>query len=285
MQPTLTLIGSGHLARTLGRLWHQQGGITVQDVLSRTSANARAACAFIGGGRAVDDYADLAGANIYLIATPDDQIAGACERLAASGLLRPGTIVFHCSGALPATVLAPAAACGALTASMHPVRSFASPEQVAASFGGTWCGVEGDAGALAVLGPLFTGIGAQLVNIDPAAKTVYHAAAVFACNYLVTLLDVAVQAYAHAGIPNDVAMQMMEPLVKTTVDQAFAAGTAAALSGPIARGDMATVQRQQAAVTAWDEDKGRLYAVLARETMQLAQRKLETSSLDRSAQV
>ena len=273
MQPILTLIGSGHLARTLGRLWHQHGGIKIQDVLSRTSANAQAACAFIGAGRAVDSYADLADANIYLIATPDDQIAGACERLAASRRLKPGTIVFHCSGALPATILAAAAACGALTASVHPVRSFASPEQVAASFEGTWCGVEGDAGALAVLGPLFTGIGAQLVAIDPVAKTVYHAAAVFACNYLVTLLDVAVQAYAHAGIPSDVAMKMMEPLVKKTVDQAFAAGTAAALSGPIARGDMATVEKQQMAVTAWDKDKGELYGVLAKETALLAQRK------------
>lgn len=277
MQPTLTLIGSGHLTRTLGRLWHQQGGIKIQDVLSRTSANAQAACAFIGGGHAVDAYADLASANIYLIATPDDQIAGACEQLAASGQLKPDVIVFHCSGALPATVLAPAAACGALTASVHPVRSFALPEQVAATFGGTWCGVEGDAGALAVLGPLFTGIGAQLVAVDPAAKTVYHAAAVFACNYLVTLLDVAVQAYAHAGIPNDIAMKMMEPLVRKTVDQAFAAGTEAALSGPIARGDMATVEKQQAAVTAWDKDKGELYAALAKETALLAQRKTRMS--------
>jgi predicted short-subunit dehydrogenase-like oxidoreductase (DUF2520 family) len=124
-----------------------------------------------------------------------------------------------------------------------------------------------------VLRPLFTGIGAKLVDIDPAAKTVYHAAAVFACNYLVTLLDVAVQAYGHAGIPDDVAMQMMAPLVQKTVDDAFAAGAAAALSGPIARGDMQTVERQQAAVSAWDADKGALYALLAKETLALARRR------------
>ena len=81
------------------------------------------------------------------------------------------------------------------------------------------------------------------------------------------------QAYGHAGIPEEVAMQMMAPLVQKTVDQAFAAGTAAALSGPIARGDMGTVERQQAAVSAWDGDKGELYALLAKETMKLAQRR------------
>jgi len=273
MKPTLTIIGSGHLARTLGRLWHDHGGVEVRDVLSRSPDNAKAARDFIGGGRPLQDYADLAEADIYLIATPDDQIARCCEQLAASGLVKPGVVVFHCSGALPSAVLAPAAAGGALTASIHPVRSFASPEQVALSFAGTWCGVEGDKAALAVLRPLFTRIGAKLVDIDPAAKTVYHAAAVFACNYLVTLLDVAVQAYGHAGIARDVAMQMMAPLVHKTVDQAFAAGTPAALSGPIARGDMETVARQQAAVSAWDADKGELYALLAKETLALAQRR------------
>jgi predicted short-subunit dehydrogenase-like oxidoreductase (DUF2520 family) len=273
MQPTLTIIGSGHLARTMGRLWQGQRSVELRDVLSRTAANTKAACEFIGGGRPLDHFSDLAPADIYLIATPDDQIGSCCNRLVDEGMVRPGTIVFHCSGALPSSVLAPAAACGAQIASIHPVRSFASPEQVALSFAGTWCGVEGDEAALAVLRPLFTGIGAKLVDIDPAAKTVYHAAAVFACNYVVTLLDIAVQAYGHAGIPEEVAMQMMAPLVHKTVEQAFAAGTAAALSGPIARGDMGTVEKQQAAVSAWDADKGALYALLAKETLALAQRR------------
>jgi predicted short-subunit dehydrogenase-like oxidoreductase (DUF2520 family) len=275
MQTSLSIIGSGHLAKTLGRLWRQHGEVVLVDVLSRSQANAEAACRFIGGGRPVVDYAALAPADIYLIATPDDQIEPCCERLAASDRFSPGVVVFHCSGSLPSAILAAAAACGALTASIHPVRSFASPEQVAQTFAGTWCGVEGDESALAILRPLFGSIGAKLVDIDPAAKTVYHAAAVFACNYLVTLLDVAVQAYSHAGIPHDAAMQMMAPLVQKTVDQAFAAGTAAALSGPIARGDMATVARQQAAVTAWDADKGALYALLAKETLALARRRSE----------
>jgi predicted short-subunit dehydrogenase-like oxidoreductase (DUF2520 family) len=273
MQATLTIIGSGHVAKTLGRLWHCHGSVELRDVLSRTASSARAACDFIGGGSPRDNYADLTATDITLIATPDDQLAACCEQLSASGVIRPGAVVFHCSGSLSSAVLAPAASCGAVTASIHPVRSFASPEQVVSSFAGTWCGVEGDEAALAVLRPLFTAIGAKLVDIDPAAKTVYHAAAVFACNYLVTLLDVAVQAYGHAGVPENVAMQMMAPLVQKTVEQAFAAGTAAALSGPIARGDLATVARQQAAVSAWDTDKGALYALLAKETLALARRR------------
>lgn len=270
MPPRLSIIGSGHVARTLGRLWHGGQCVLLLDVLSRSKDHAQAACEFIGAGRAVQDYAALQQADIYLIATPDDQIAACCALLANSGRMLSGTVVFHCSGALPATVLQPALACGALVASVHPVRSFALPEQVAASFAGTWCGIEGDAQALTVLAPLFEAIGAQCIDIDPAAKTIYHAAAVFASNYLVTVLDVAVQAYGQAGVPRDVAMKLMEPLVRKTVDQIFEAGTTAALSGPIARGDMATVERQAQALKDWDPGHGSLYDCLAHATLRLA---------------
>lgn len=273
MPRTLSIIGSGHVARTLGRLWHGRQCVLLLDVLSRSPDNAQAACDFIGAGRALHEYGALAQADVYLIATPDDQIAACCGRLAASGRIVPGTIVFHCGGALPASVLQTASARGAAVASVHPIRSFALPEQVASSFAGTWCGMEGDAQALAVVAPLFEAIGAQCIAIDPSAKTVYHAAAVFASNYLVTVLDVAVQAYGRAGIAEDVALEIMQPLVRKTVDQVFDAGTAAALSGPIARGDMATVERQAQALGAWDEAHGRLYACLAQATEQLARRR------------
>jgi predicted short-subunit dehydrogenase-like oxidoreductase (DUF2520 family) len=270
MPPRLSIIGSGHVASTLGRLWHGSQCVMLLDVLSRSNDNARAACEFIGAGRALQDYAALEQADIYLIATPDDQIAACCALLANSGRILTGTVVFHCSGALPASVLQPALACGALVASVHPVRSFALPEQVAASFAGTWCGMEGDAQALAVVAPLFEAIGAHCIAIDPGAKTIYHAAAVFASNYLVTVIDVALQAYGQAGVPREVAMKLMEPLVRKTVDQVFEAGTAAALSGPIARGDMATVERQARALTEWNQGHGSLYRCLAQATLRLA---------------
>jgi predicted short-subunit dehydrogenase-like oxidoreductase (DUF2520 family) len=273
MIPTLSIIGSGHVSRVLGRLWHGSQRVMLLDVLSRSADNAQAACDFIGAGRALHDYSALAPADNYLLATPDDQIAACCEQLAGSGRIVPGTVVFHCSGALPASVLQEASARGAKVASVHPIRSFALPGQVAASFEGTWCGMEGDAQALAMVAPLFEAIGAQCIDIDPAAKTVYHAAAVFASNYLVTVLDVAVQAYGRAGVPQDVAMKLMEPLVRKTVDQVFEAGTAAALSGPIARGDMATVEKQALAVAAWDAQHGTLYRRLAEATLALARRK------------
>jgi len=159
-----------------------------------------------------------------------------------------GAVVCHCSGALSSSALAPARAAGAAVASAHPVRSFADPALVAAAFAGTYCGVEGDAAALAVLEPALRAAGGQSVTIAAAAKTVYHAAAVFASNYLVTLLDTALRAYQAAGISEPVARALAQPLVEETVANVFRLGPVAALSGPIARGDMATVARQQQAL-------------------------------------
>jgi predicted short-subunit dehydrogenase-like oxidoreductase (DUF2520 family) len=268
----LTVIGGGHVGRVLGRLLHVRGGLEAGDVLARSSVSAHAAAAFIGAGRALDDYAALTPAEIYMLAVTDDQIVPACEALAAAVPLR-GAVVFHCSGALASDRLQAAREAGAFVASVHPVRSFADMEAVAAAFDGTFCGVEGDAEALAVLLPALAAIGARAVQIDASAKTVYHAAAVFASNYLVTVLDAALRAYQAAGIPEDVARELARPLAGESMDNVFRLGAAPALSGPIARGDMATVKRQQDAVTAWDAATGQLYAALVPPTVALAARK------------
>jgi predicted short-subunit dehydrogenase-like oxidoreductase (DUF2520 family) len=209
-----------------------------------------------------------------MIAVGDDQIAQVSTQLSTQLVHAAGSaIVFHCSGAKASTELQPAAQAGAHTASVHPVRSFADPASVAAGFDGTFCGIEGDPAALAVLAPAFEAIGARLVPIDAAAKTVYHAASVFASNYLVTVLDAALRAYQAAGIPEPVARELARPLAAETLANVYRLGPEAALSGPIARGDHATVERQQAAVTAWDPDTGRMYAALAAATAELARRK------------
>jgi predicted short-subunit dehydrogenase-like oxidoreductase (DUF2520 family) len=271
---TLSIVGAGRLGRTLGRLWQRIGVVTLQDVLNRSPASSSDAAAFIGGGHAIADFAHLQAADLWLIAVPDDQIAGCCDRLAQSGKLTADSIVFHCSGALTSAVLKSAQDTGAAIASIHPIRSFAEPATLAENFNGTWCGVEGDAHALAMLTPLFTAIGAQFVAIDPAHKTLYHAAAVFACNYLVTLQDIAQAAYAQAGIAPELGAKLLEPLVRETVDNVFRVGPAAALTGPIARGDTATVERQQNAITAWNPAYGRLYSEMAIHTAALAAKKV-----------
>jgi predicted short-subunit dehydrogenase-like oxidoreductase (DUF2520 family) len=211
-------------------------------------------------------------ASAWMLAVGDDQIAQVAARLARAQPLG-GALVFHCSGARSSSELQAAAQAGALAASVHPVRSFADPQAVAASFDGTFCGIEGDARALALAGPAFEAIGARLVPIDAQAKTVYHAASVFASNYLVTVLDAALRAWQAAGVPEQVARELARPLATETLANVLRMGAEQALTGPIARGDHATVERQQAAISAWDAPTGALYAALADATRALAGRR------------
>lgn len=268
----LSVIGGGHVGRVLGRLFARAGAFAVQDVLSRSPDSARRAAAFIGSGTPLAVGSALQPANVFMLTVTDDQIVPACEALASAVPLHDA-IVFHCSGALASDKLAAARAAGAFVASVHPIRSFADVEAVAAGFAGTFCGVEGDQQALEVLLPALSAIGARAVQIDPSAKTVYHAAAVFASNYLVTVIDAALRAYQAAGIPEDVARELARPLAIESMENAFRLGAASALTGPVARGDMATVMRQQDAVMAWDAATGQLYRALVPPTVELAERK------------
>jgi predicted short-subunit dehydrogenase-like oxidoreductase (DUF2520 family) len=270
---TLSIIGCGKIGRTLAYLWHLNETIVVQDILNKSLESGERAIGFIGAGKAVGSFKDLRRADIVLIATPDDQIAACGEELAKANCLSAHSVVFHCSGALPSSVLQAVQAHGAAIASIHPVRSFALPEKVVRDFPGTYCGVEGDRRALDQLSPLFSAIGARLVPIDREQKIHYHAAAVFASNYLVTLLDTAIQTYGKAGIPQPVALRMMAALVRETTENVLQVGPEKALTGPIARGDVGTVVRQYRAVNEWNPHYGGLYRNLGKLTARLARRR------------
>lgn len=272
MRPTLTIIGCGNVGKALGRLWHVSGVASISQVLNRSLESAKEAVAFMDAGRPVASWSALVPADIYLVSVPDDHIEASARQLAATGILKPENIVFHCSGSLPSSIMQDVLACGAATASVHPIRSFASPDQVVGSFEGTWCGTEGTARAVAALQGLFAAIGARTVEIDASAKMLYHSAAVFASNYLVTLADLALEAYEQAGISRETGLLMIAPLMHKTVENVISMGPKKALSGPIARGDWGTIERQLRAIEAWNPERANLYKQLAERTKVLARR-------------
>lgn len=267
---TLNVVGAGRVGRTLARLW--QGGRTfrIGSVLTRSAASAREAVTFIGAGRAADAIAHMDPAEVWMLATPDGEIAGCCAALARSGLLRAGDIVFHVSGALGSAELKAADAVGAGIASVHPLKSFADPVEAARTFAGTRCVAEGGASALTTLRPAFEAAGARVSEIDPQHKVLYHAASVMVCNYLTALLETGLRGYAAAGIGREVAPSVMEPLVRETVDNVFRLGTTGALTGPIARGDADVVAGHLAALHALDPAMAALYRQLGAVALDLA---------------
>ncbi len=274
----LSIIGCGNVGKTLGRLWNQEQVFIIGDILNRSQESGSAAARFIGAGRAVSGLSGMSPAEVFLIGTPDDHIVEACNALAASGLLRAGDLVFHCSGALPSADLNSAKEAGAWVGSVHPVKSFANPEVSAEAFRGTFCGMEGDEQALEVLRPAFEAVGGKTFTINPQFKTIYHAAAVMVCNYLVSLIEIGAQAYLKAGLDRDTAMHVMEPIVRGTVENIFESGTVQALTGPIARGDHAIVSSQLSALSDWNPRLGSLYCDLGATALELSRRQGSASA-------
>ncbi len=267
---TLNIIGAGRAGRTLAALWRQRGVLEIGSVLNRTPVSARDAVAFIGAGRAADALHDMPPADLWMLATPDSEIAAAAQALAAGGNLRAGDVVFHCSGAMQAGDLRAVFVKEVYLASVHPLKSFADPHDAVRTFAGTYCAAEGEPMALALLKPMFEQIGAHVTEIDPQFKTIYHAASVMVCNYLTALMEAGLQCYEKAGVPRATASVMMEPLVRETVDNVFRLGTIKALTGPIARGDHAVVARQLDALREFDPRIAETYRALGVMAVELS---------------
>ncbi|PZP57537.1 MAG: DUF2520 domain-containing protein [Azospira oryzae] len=270
---TLNVVGCGKVGRMLARLWADAHVFRIQDVLNRTEESAEGAVRFIGAGRVVTSVEAMAHADVWLVATTDGAIVAVCRRIADARRLRPGDIVFHPSGSLPSSACAFLREQGAALASVHPVKTVPDPQAAVATFAGTYCAMEGDGPALTVLRPAFEAIGGRVFHVDTAHKTIYHAASVFACNYLTALMEVALAAYEKAGIPREQALKVAEPLVRETVENIFRLGPVEALTGPIARGDAATVERQLHALGAWNAGLAELYRRLGEVAVTLAERK------------
>lgn len=267
---TLNTIGCGHVGKTLAYLWNKNNCFLIQDILTRSIESAEKATNFIGTGEAIHSLELMRPADVYLIATPDDQIINSCHALLDSKLLKAGDIIFHCSGSLASTKLSDIFDQNIHVASIHPVKSFADPSLAIRNFQGTFCGIEGDKSALEILRPAFESIGAETFNIDAKHKTEYHAANVIVCNYLTALLALGAKVYSQAGVSKDIAMKVMEPLVRETIDNNFKLGPVKALTGPIARGDYEVVERQINSLSASQPDVAELYKSLGRVALELS---------------
>ena len=271
--PTLNIIGCGRLGKTLARLWQDNNLLTTQQVLNTSLASGKIATEFIGSGTAAASFTELAPADLWLIASDDTSIAPIVKQLANTSVLRAGDVVFHCSGALSSAILEPANESGATVASAHPMHAFSAPETSLETYPGSYCAVEGDTAAVAALTPLLEGIGSCVITINKDSKLLYHAASVIGSNFLVALLDASLQTFAASGITPEQSRAILRPLVHKMVDSVLDTDPASALTGPIARGDIATVENHLAALARELPEIKELYQVMGRRNTELAQKK------------
>jgi predicted short-subunit dehydrogenase-like oxidoreductase (DUF2520 family) len=198
-------------------------------------------------------------ADVVIVATPDAAIAGTAAVLAPA--TRPGALVVHLSGAstlheLDGVLLArPDVEVG----SLHPLQSLPSADVGQRRLAGAWCAIDGPARVEKIALTL----GMRPFRVDAADRIRYHAAACVASNHVAALLGQVERLAAHAGVP----FEAFLPLVRGTVENVDELGPAAALTGPVARGDDETVARHLDAIPG-DERDG--YEALVHEARRLA---------------
>jgi len=273
IKPAIAVVDCGIVGTAIGKLLGD-AGYCISGVATSNLETARKASEATGSERFSDSPWDVTrGANIVFITTPDDLIESTCARISEHSGFEKNAVVIHCSGALSSDILSSARDSGAVVASIHPLQSFASVDQAIRLVPGSFCTVEGDRDALPIARQIVADLCGIILEIKPEKKTLYHAAAVAASNYLVTLIHLALELNKAAGLPGNTSFNALIPLIRGTLNNIGAKGIPNALTGPIARGDVATVT---AHIKAIEKDAPKvllLYKCLGLYTVDLAKAK------------
>lgn len=212
-------------------------------------------------------------ADLALLAVPDDVLPGLVRGLAAAGVLRPGQIVAHTSGAHGVSVLAPAVEQGVLPLALHPALTITGRAEDVTRLSGACVGVTvaddsetGEAAGL-VGEALVLEMGAEPVRVPEAMRPLYHAALAHGANHLVTLVRECADLLGEAGVQP--AERVLAPLLSAALDNALRLGDRA-LTGPVARGDAGTLAVHLDHLDRYAPDRAGLYRALARRTAERA---------------
>ena len=231
-------IGAGTVGTALAVRLKRQG-YDITAVTSRSLSSARRLNEMTGDvvvyntPQEVADHTDL-----VFITTTDDAI----QVIVDAVRWHQGQYVVHCSGADSLDVLEPARMVGAQVGSFHPLQTFASIQKAIDNLSGSTFALEAEGALLEQLKELALSLEGRWIKLDAGDKAAYHAAAVITSNYLVTLVKLATDLWGSFGIPADQAIQALLPLLKGTLNNIENLSVPNALTGPIARGDIGTVQ-------------------------------------------
>jgi predicted short-subunit dehydrogenase-like oxidoreductase (DUF2520 family) len=259
-------IGAGTTGTALAvRL--SQNGCPVVAVTSRTLSSAQKLAKRVPNCQVCHTAQEVAeAAELVFITTPDDVIAQVC----GEARWHEGQSVVHCSGAHSVDILEQAINLGAAVGSFHPLQTFADVNQAMDNLPGSTFALEAKEPLLSILKELAALLKGDWVELKPGDKVLYHTAAVFACNYLVTLVKMALDLWLNFGVSSKEATQALLPLLKGTINNIDNVGLPNCLTGPIARGDLGTVERHLNALEAKNPSLLTTYRELGLQTIPIA---------------
>jgi len=262
----LGFIGAGTVGTALSvRLGSK--GYPVVAVSSRSRTSAENLARAVNGCHVYDSNQGVAdNAQLVFITTPDDAIASVVSQIR----WHPGQSVVHCSGADSTDILKPAKEAGAQVGVFHPLQTFASVKQAIENIPGSTFAVEAGEPLLKTLKDMATALDGHWVELKASDKVLYHAAAVIACNYMVTLVKLATDLWQTFNVPPPQATRALLPLLKGTIHNIETVGIPQCLTGPIARGDIGTIQKHLDALDQTAPNLVSTYRELGLQTIPIA---------------
>jgi predicted short-subunit dehydrogenase-like oxidoreductase (DUF2520 family) len=270
MKPSFAIVGCGKVGTALA-IFLTRAGYRSAGFASKRLSSAKHVADMVLSDHFSDVPWDITrDADVVFITTPDSAIEDTCNSISRNTGFADNAVVMHCSGALASSVLSGAKTCGAWIGSMHPLQSFASADHKTNPFQGIIVSLEGESSAVNIAKTIAEDLGGTVVTLLTEAKTLYHASAVVASNYLVTLLDLAIRLIQEAGVHRQDAFNLLKPLIEGTLSNIGNVGVQKALTGPIARGDIKTIETHIEEIGSKRPELLALYKMLAFYTIDIA---------------
>jgi predicted short-subunit dehydrogenase-like oxidoreductase (DUF2520 family) len=265
-RPVLGFIGAGPVGTALAVAF-RRAGWPVGAVASRDAGRRDRFVSLVPGALAFADARTLPEAcHLIFVTVPDDAISS----VASSLRLYSGQAIVHTSGAAGAEVLGPALAAGTQAGSFHPLVAFADVEHAVEALHGATIAVEGEPPLAGLLAEMAEAVGGIPVRLPPGSKPAYHAAAVLAAAGVVSLLDAIAELARVAGLTEAQALAVYVPLMEGTLANARSLGISAALTGPMTRGDVGTLEAHAATLAAQSPEVAGLYRELTLRAITIA---------------
>ncbi len=279
--PVVFIFGAGAVGTALAA-GLARSGVPVAGLHGRQSDRAGAAAGLSAVRASTGEIPPaLSGADAVIIAVRDDRIAEVAGRLVREDRLRSEQVVLHTSGVnASAQALAIARPHVRGVGTLHPLVSFADARVAVEQLHSIAFAIEGDEPARAVAGRLVRALGAQVLLLTAETLPLYHAGAVMASNYVVALADLARALLVKAGVPEPQALPALIPLMSSVVQNLSQIGLPGALTGPVERGDVSSVEQHLRALEARAPEMLELYRSLGRDVLRLAR---EKSPMDAAA--
>lgn len=266
----LGFIGAGKAGCSFSR-YLQETRAEISGFYSKTLKHSEQAAEDMGAAVFLCLRQVVSASDVIMITTPDSMIGEIWNQIKdrSQGLLQ-GKTFCHMSGSLSSELFQERQKFGAYGCSLHPMQAISSKKT---DLSGAFFTAEGDQEAVSLMKALLTEKGNPVAVMEPANKKRYHMAASTASNLMAGLAQMAIDSLVECGFHQDMALRVLAPLMRGNMENICEKGVAAALTGPVERGDWETVRSHLAQL---EGEKREIYRLLSRQLVEVAQKKNET---------